>query len=288
MIIFVKFLQLIFRIIFLLPKNAGIAVMHLAANTVFQIARRTKIKKQVAKNIQLVLPQSNLIELADKSLKNLSLSIFNIICTPFFSEQHFHDLVKWHGLKKIEKALLDKKGLILITMHFGNYEIISSLPHFGFNITNIFNPSDNPVLQIVNQSRLASGGKLISAEEANMYRESLKALERNEIIGILADTGALESRHSRVKFLGNEVPVATGWLTLAQRAKCPVIPIISIRQGYENHLYLEDPFYVTKDNRDQVIQNALNIFENYVRKHPDHWLIFLNSYETERMMGLKG
>jgi KDO2-lipid IV(A) lauroyltransferase len=288
MIPFLKFLQFIFRFIFLLPGDFALARMRGTANFVYRIARKTKIKRILANNIKLVLPESGAEKLSDKLLKNTSLSVFEILCLPFFKKEHYQSIVQWHGLENLNRALAEKMGVITLTIHAGNYEIISpALAHLGYKMNIIQKTTDDPVFQIVNRSRSASGTKMINVLEQDMYKETFKILKRNEIIGHLADTGALESRHISVRFLGKEVPAATGWLTLAQRAKCPVIPILARRDGNINHITLYEPFIITKENRKEIMQKTLKIFEDFVQQNPQEWLIFLNSYETERMMGLR-
>ena len=117
-----------------------------------------------------------------------------------------------------------------------------------------------------------------------MFKASTKALEQSELVYLLADTGALESRHEKIEFLGKKVPVATGWLTLAQRTGCPVIPTLSKKDGKNNTIILHQALRVTKDNREQTLKQALKVFEDFIRQNPEQWAMFLNEYETQRMV----
>jgi lauroyl/myristoyl acyltransferase len=263
--------------------------MYSAAWLTQAIAKATRLKKMTADNIKLVLPESDAPQLAEKLISNVSYSIYEVLCQPFFRKQHFQSILRWEGLENLENALKDKKGAIMLTMHAGNYELLSvGLANLGYKMNAVLRASENdPIFQIVNQCRSHSGVNLINVIDKDMFKEAVKILGRNELIGLLADTGALESRHMFYNFLGKEVPVATGWLTLAQRANCAIIPILARREGRINIATLYEPLKITKSTREDVMQKSLKIFEDFIKQNPDHWAFFLNSYETRRMVDAK-
>ena len=117
-----------------------------------------------------------------------------------------------------------------------------------------------------------------------MLKSTIQLLAKNELVGTLADTGALEGRHVMIKFLGKEVPAATGWLTLAQRAETMVVPLLTRKEGAKNVITFYEPFTVTKETRELAMQKVHQVFEEFIRQHPDQWGIFLNSYEVKRMV----
>jgi len=286
MILLIRIIQVKFWFVFLLPPRIALAIMRLASRIIYLIARNTPIKTIVAQNIKLVMPDLPAREVADQLIKNTSLSIFEVLCIPYFKKAHYERTFKYVGLELLDKALAEKKGVIILTMHFGNYESTgNALAQLGYKITNILrDDAKNPFLEIVNRSRRTGGNKLINTEADNMFTEATKALGRGEIVGILIDTGALESRHEYIEFLDKKVPVATGWLTLAQRVACPVLSLVTVRQGNFNHIIIFEQDYVRKDNRGTVIQKFSRGFEQFVRGHPEYWLMFFNEYETKRMV----
>jgi KDO2-lipid IV(A) lauroyltransferase len=285
MTIFLKFLQFCFRIIFFAPAGIALSLMYFCGWITQAIAKKTRIKRMAMKDIRMVLPQSQAEQIAEKLIRNISYSIFEVLCIPFFRKKHYASVFKWKGLENLEQALAQGKGAMILTMHAGNYEAVTpALSNQGYPVNAVLRATRDPVFEIVNRSRSAGGAKLINILDEDMYKESTKALARNEVVLLLADTGALESRHAYRKFLGKEVPVATGWLTLAQRAECPVIPTLARREGRTNLITLYEPFRVTRENREQIMQRTGKIFENFIRENPDHWAIFLNPYETQRMV----
>lgn len=265
--------------------NLLICCMRLAGEAVYWISRLTPIKSSVAKNIRLLFPEADSQCLADKLLRNVSHSIFEILCAPLFKKEHFKRISKINGLENIDLGLSKNNGILLLMMHTGNYELTPAfLTSRGYKMNSILKAPDNFLFKIVNRCRSWGGGKLINILKDDMYRDSLRALAENEIVLILIDTGALEGRHETIDFLGRKVPAATGWLTLAQRSKAAVVPAFSKREGDKIVLTLGEPLAVYPDNREDIERKVGGFYENFIRSHPEQWAIFLNDHEVKRMI----
>jgi KDO2-lipid IV(A) lauroyltransferase len=285
MIFFLRFLQFCFQLIFLLPAVIALAFMHACAWVIQAAVKLTPFKKKVMNNINLILPASQASVLAEKLISNTAYTILEVLCLPFFRKKHYRSTFSFEGLDNLNQALTERKGAILLTAHTGNYEgAFTALSYLDYKMNAILRATKEPVFEIVNRARSCRGGKLINVLDQDMFRESLRVLGQNELVYLLADTGALESRHEQIDFLGKKVPVATGWLTLAQRAECPVIPILSKKNGKKNTIILYPPLKVNKGNREQILQKSIGIFEDFINQNPEQWAMFLNGYETQRMV----
>lgn len=285
MIVLLKSIQFLLRIIFFLPAGLALSIMNAFAWLTQIITNRTRLKKTVAENIKMLLPQSKIDLLAERLIKNMSQTLFEVLSIPFFRKKHFQRIIKWQGEHHIEHALKEGKGVIILTIHAGNYELIpTALASEGYNINTILRATDDPIFELINKSRSSGGVNLINIIKENMYKESLQVLAKNKLIFLLADTGALESRHEYITFLGKKVPAATGWLTLAQRSECLVIPVLAAKEKRRNIFTFFEPLKVTRETRQEIKQKVTKIFEDYIKKNPEQWGLFLNAYETGRMV----
>lgn len=252
------------------------------------IAKITKLRKITIENVKMVLPKRNSVQIADKLIKNVSYSVFEMMCFPFFKKKHLQTIVKLQNLEYLDRAVKENMGVIIPTMHVGNYELICiTLANLGFKMNAVLRATEDPIFKIVNKSRSAGGVKLINVLEEDMFKETLKVLNKGEVVGMLADTGALESRHVFIEFLGKKVPAATGWFTLAQRAQCIIVPMLARRERRKTIATFFEPFKITKETREDSVKKLGKIFNNFVSEYPEEWLIFLNSYETQRMVSGK-
>ena len=281
MAIFLSALQLLFGLVFRLPVSAALAAMYAVAWLIEQIVLLTPVKRMVRQNIELVLRRADSEQLAKRLLHNFSRSTLELLCVPYFNRRHLDKVVRINGLENLPK----NQGAILLTMHVGNYELSQvAIAALGFPVTIILRAAKDPLLALVNKSRAASGARLVNVLEEDMYQTSLNVLQQNNLVFILGDTGALESRHEMLDFLGHRVPVATGWLTLAQRSKCPVVPILAHRENGVNVFTVFPQAAVTGENRAEVLRNFLRLSEDFIKEHPEEWGMFLNEYETKRMV----
>jgi lauroyl/myristoyl acyltransferase len=285
MIIFIKFLQIILRIVFLLPTNTALSIMYSFGWLTQAVVKKTRLKRTVIDNIKMVLPESQAESIANNLIKNVSYSVFEMICFPFFKKKHLQTIVKLQNLEYLDKAVKENMGVIIPTMHVGNYELICiTLANLGFKMNAVLRATEDPIFEIVNKSRSAGGVKLINVLEENMFKETLKVLNKGEVVGMLADTGALESRYVFIEFLGKKVPAATGWFTLAQRAQCTIVPMLARREGRTTIATFFEPFKIIKETREDSVKKLGEAFNDFVSKYPEEWLIFLNPYETQRMV----
>lgn len=285
MILALKILRFFLGFVFKLPPMAALFITRLAGELTFQVARLTLIKGTTAKNIKRVFPELNGDQLADRLLRNVSLAIFELLSVPFFRAAHFERLCRINGREKIDLALAKRQGILLLLMHTGNYELTPAfLSSLGYRFNSVLKATDDPLFTLLNRSRSHLGGKLINVLEVDMYHESIKALSGNEIVLLLIDTGALEGRNEKISFLGRQVPVATGWLTLAERSGATVLPAYSKREGDKVILNIGEPQNVYRDNRDAVKRQVGQFYEAFIQAHPEQWAIFLNTHEVNRML----
>ena len=285
MITALKSLRFLFSFVYKLPVSAALYLTRLAGELTFQIARLTSIRGTTAKNIERVFPEANGEQLAARLLRNVGLAIFELLAVPFFQTEHFERLCRIEGRENLDLALAKRRGVLFLMMHIGNYELIPALlSSLDYRFNSILKATDDPLFALLNQSRGYKGGRLINVLEVDMYRESIKALSHNEIVGILVDTGALEGKHEMMPFLGRSVPIATGWLTLAERSGAAILPAYSKREGDKIVLHISEPLHVYRDNRHEVKRLVSQFYEAFIQAHPEQWAIFLNTHEVNRML----
>ncbi|MBU1867431.1 MAG: lysophospholipid acyltransferase family protein [Candidatus Margulisbacteria bacterium] len=274
--ILLKLLRFKLRLIFWLPAPLAVYLMRFAAELVYQIARLTPARNMVAQNYEMFFPGIDGKAKADLLLRNISYSILELLSLPFFKAEHFDRVVKVEGLENIDLALAKRNGGLFLTMHTGNYEIVPAyLSSLGYNVTSIVKAPNDPLFKLINEARTAHGTRLINVLDSNMYLESIKILSDNQIVGLLLDTGANEGRHDELEFLGRKMPVATGWLTLAQRSKAEIVMCLSRRVGNKVVINFQSPFHLDREKKEEALGRIRNYFETFVKNHPEQWGIFL-------------
>ena len=189
----------------------------------------------------------------------------------------FSSVCTIEGLERVEQLLARRAGLLMLSAHFGSWELASAI---ALRLTSrmhvIVRPLDNPTLaRLVDAYRRYSGYHAIPKNQA--LSASLKALRRGEIIGLLMDQSSLRHEGIPVPFFGTDAYTSIGPALMALRAGCPVIGVFLVRQGPGKHRLVfsdEIPIQRSGNLRQDIADNTRRfnqLIESYVRAYPDHW-----------------
>ena len=181
------------------------------------------------------------------------------------------------GLERVEQLLARRAGLLMLSAHFGSWELASAIAlRLAPRMHVIVRPLDNPALhRLVEAYRRYSGCYVIPKNRA--LPASLKALRRGEIVGLLMDQSSLRHEGIPVPFFGTDAYTSIGPALMALRAGCPVIGVFMVRQGLGKHRLVfseEIPIQRSGNLRQDIADNTRRfnqLIESYVRAYPDHW-----------------
>ncbi len=182
--------------------------------------------------------------------------------------------------ERLDKALGQGKGVILVSAHFGNFPLLlGRLSLEGYRTGGIMRPMrDARAEKIFLHKRDRYGIKTIySQPRKECVEEVVRSLRNNEIVFIPLDqnfgTGGIF-----VDFFGSKAATATGPAILAQRTQAALLPCFIVRQPDDTHqIIFEEPLRISGDGArgpDQVaevIQSLTRIIESYIRQYPAEW-----------------
>ncbi len=225
-----------------------------------------------------------------KSIARSSFSHFGEVLMDFikFSTLKEHTksrLINVEGAEHIQNALKEKKGALLFTGHFGNWEIA---PYFVSRLGPLkvmARPLDNVFLEKeLLQMRLDLGEEVIYKHKA--ARDVLRALRENTMVAILIDQNVLDSEAVFVDFFGKAAATTPGLATFHLRTQAPIIPVFSIpTSAHTFHIKILPPVKISlSGDREQdvlkITQICTKIIENQIRDNPKCWLWFHNRWKT--------
>ena len=197
---------------------------------------------------------------------------------------HLEEISKYvcvEGQEHLDRALSDKRGVIAVTAHFGNFPLM--MLHCAFQggrpVNAIIRPTrDEKLEKYLFQRRKECGIKTIYAiPRRPCVVNSLKVLRDNEILFIPLDQNFGSAGGVFVDFFGQKAATATGPVVFAKRTGAPILPMFIIRQENNRHkIIIEPPFDLqTTDNEEQdIIHNIARLtalIEQYIRRYPHEW-----------------
>jgi lauroyl/myristoyl acyltransferase len=180
----------------------------------------------------------------------------------------------------VADALRDGRGVVIVTGHFGNWDIAAKILHeHGRPINLVMAREVNATTsQYVRAARERAGVRVIYSDTSVLCSlNMISALRRNEIVAIQLDRslGAVGAR--LVPFFGAPAPFPSGPFLLARAADAPLIPVFTPRLGRRHYaIRVGNRFSVPRETRalDRVMAEVVHLFEDTVRAFPTQWFQF--------------
>ena len=225
-------------------------------------------------------------QIARRSLENLGRSAGEFISIRRYTKENIREFITFEGLENFESAHKEGRGVIMLTGHFGNWELLGiAISLLGYPFHVVVRPLDNrPLDKRVNELRSFGGNKVIYKK--NALSESLRLLKKRQLVGFLIDQNTSREEGVFVDFFGKKAATNRGLALIALKSRAPVVPVFIIREGQVNHrVVFEKGVEVTRsgDISEDITKNTqrfTKIIESYIIKHPDQWLWVHDRWKT--------
>ena len=174
----------------------------------------------------------------------------------------------------LDKALAQKKGVVIITPHFGNWEFSGLCLTGALNLHSMYRPLKSPILdRYARKGRQHTGAGLVPADRSGV-RQLLQALQQGGAVGILPDH---VPRHKEdgvmAPFFG--VPATTSVLAarLARRQNVVVLLVQARRckGGFHLSFYSADPRVYSPDREEAAAGLNATAVQGIVEEIPQYW-----------------
>ena len=196
---------------------------------------------------------------------------------PSLGQRGVRDLVsRTTGWELIERAYASKRGIILITGHFGNWELAGAyIAARGIPVDVIVRRMSNPIFdRYLNQTRADLGMTVVYDAEA--VRRTTRSIKEGRAIGFLADQGVLNLASTHVPFFGRPAKTPRGPAVFTLRYRVPTLFVAAVREPDGHfHLSIEPvPYEETGDRErdvDGIVASYTRILEGFVRRTPEQY-----------------
>jgi len=188
------------------------------------------------------------------------------------------------GIRFLDEALEGGKGLVLVTFHFGNWELVGAyIARLGYPLSVVVQRIHNPFIdKMISNMRQGAGMKTIPRSSA--LKDSLRALDKNNIVVFLADQDAHDSGVF-VPFFHRPASTPRGPAVIALRRDVQAVMSFAVRQedgsfeiNFEPIIYKRK--YVLEEDIKVFTRTFTNRLEDYVKEYPDQWLWLHRRWKT--------
>jgi KDO2-lipid IV(A) lauroyltransferase len=285
---------------YLLFRLAGLIAPHVPRRAAYALLRpiavllfwtNTGNRRMIRCNVRRVLgadaSQNQVDRVTRRIFHSLLKNYFDLFWLPAQKLADVRPLVTVDGYQNVEQALSLGKGMIALSAHLGNPEIMSQVESVtDRNLTLIVEHMKNErVFNYVSSLRRSSGIRLVPQDGA--LREIFRALKRNEIVGLVSDRDVAGTGRV-IPFFGAPARLPDGYAVLALKLGVPIVPSFIIRQpGDRYQACIGSPmvFEGRADNDDDVrrVMTSVNaVVEQYITQHIEQWIYFHYIWEDDK------
>ena len=194
------------------------------------------------------------------------------------SNEEILGMTRFEGREYMEEALARGKGVILLSAHFGNVDVLMQVPlALGVPIsTPVEHIQPERLFQYTLRLRTSHGIQMFptGGPMVGLYR----ALKRGEMIGLAADRG-IDVSTRQVEFFGAPASLPEGPVRLALATGAVLVPGFGLRLPDDSFLARIEPALElprTGDREADVaagMEMVADVLERVISQHPEQWLL---------------
>lgn len=189
-----------------------------------------------AENLSYAFPELSQTErdgILKEHFAHLGMNFAELLRFPKWEKTELSRVVL-ENLSTLDEAVAMGKGVLIVTAHTGNWEILAPLlPTLHPSPMVIAQPLRNAALdRLLTRWRSVTGMEIVPRQGA--LRRLVAGLKQGRIVGLLADQDAGENG-SFVPFFGRLASAEASPVTLARRLRCPFLLCVTFRNADGTH-----------------------------------------------------
>jgi KDO2-lipid IV(A) lauroyltransferase len=247
-------------------------------------------RKTSIENLKLALGRelepARLLRISKESFRNVGECAVDVFRHRKLGGEGIRKLVTIEGLAYFDHAYRQGRGLVGVTGHIGNFELIAAFfCALGYKVSVIGREIYyQPLNRLLIENRQAMGMKNIDSEASP--REFIRHLREGRSIGVLIDQDSRRYRGVFVDFFGKAAYTPVAPFIVARRMGSPVIPMAIFRNPDYTYTLKVGPAVAFPDTGDGerdtllVVQSCTHFLEKTIRVHPEQWVWMHKRWRT--------
>lgn len=229
------------------------------------------------------MPPAEIERLARRSFEHLGMNLAELCVLLFRPRSAMLARLELIGHEHVEKAAAEGKGILLLSAHLGNWELLAPAHALtAFPLSIVVRPLDEPTLQrLAERFRLRSGVELIG--KRNGLRDIVKALRQGRMVGVLLDQNSSRAEGVFVPFFRVPASTSKGLATISLRTGAPVVPVFIRRLAGGRHRVEFDAAVPRPNDGEMTTYTAEfnRVIESAIRRAPEQWFWMHERWRTQ-------
>ncbi|HZP40024.1 MAG TPA: lysophospholipid acyltransferase family protein [Candidatus Binatia bacterium] len=283
-------LRAVAGVLAVVPLRVAIVLGEIGATVVYLVHR--PLRRIGMQNLAIAFPEKPLGErrrILWGSYLNLGRSAAELAHLPRLSDERLREMVRFEDEAWWREAITWERatGVLVLSGHFGNWELlVYAHGRRGHPVHMVHRAIANPYVdRWVNALRARAGTRMIRKSTAG--KAVLRALHDRGLLVLPIDQNSTRGLGVFVDFFGVPASTNAGMARIALRVDTPVVPAFIVREGrsarHRVHVLPILEVERTGDFEDDVRRNTQRftaVFEEMVRRHPEHWLWMHKRWKT--------
>ncbi len=236
-------------------------------------SRRRVAQENVTESLKLGPRDSS--RLTRACFIQLGVTVAEIIFIPKVTPKFLTKNVEIDGVEHLKSAWEQRKGVIVFSGHFGNWELMGGvLTALGFPLSAAAKKQRSPLgHELLSAVRSEYGIKAVGNKMG--LRAAYSALHRGEVVALLGDQKA-RNQEWIIDFFERPAAAFPGPVLLAQRTGAPIVPVYLARIGVGQHRLIVLPqVSVSKEASPEelaeILQQLNETLERVIRDYLPQW-----------------
>ena len=270
------------RVVPLLPRSVALGVARVLGSLAYYVLAEDR--RVALANLDLVYrdtkSRAEKKRIARATFHNLAANLVGLFWAPRLTAENIHEYAEG-DFDTLRAILARGKGVIFITPHYGDWELMSLAAGFiGTPYVTVMEPSKNPAVSTtISRLRSLSGHTMVEPRFAVI--KLYKTIARGGTIGLLVDVNARRGRGGVwLDFFGVPVFNSAAVAELAIKTGAPIVfgyglPLPGPGRRIRLTVLPEIQPANTGDKEKDVLatsQKCLDCCADLIRQHPEHWL----------------
>ncbi len=225
-----------------------------------------------------IVADSSATGLIRENFRNLGRSVAEIVKIYHGFGSGVMGGVEVRGIDNYRKASAKGRGVLLITGHCGNWELLAlALSCKVSPVSAVARPLDNPYFnRLIERVRKRYGNSVIYKKGA--LRAIITRLRSGDTVGMLIDQSVVPAEGVLVEFLGRPAWTIKSPVLIARKTGAAVVPVFIRRKKEGGHVLDIHPEVALSDEEDldkAVLEDTVRLsafVERYVVENPAEWL----------------
>jgi KDO2-lipid IV(A) lauroyltransferase len=186
------------------------------------------------------------------------------------------DSIEIRGWEHYEAARARGKGIIFLTGHCGNWELVALAYSrlFKASMSVVARRQNNPYLNtMVEEMRMHYDNRVIYKDHA--MRNMISVIRKDGTIGLLVDQAVFPEEGALIRFLGRTAWASKAPVILAHKTGVVILPAFAHREGGRHVITVNPECIFDGANSDEGMASDVKHYSEYIERyiiaHPTNW-----------------